>query len=98
MGVPQGSCLGPLFFLIHINDIFSSTPHDQLLLYADDAVLMNYIVEAWGGTYDSHLKKLNVTHNKIVRTLAAASGIHHLSTSEMYRRLGLLKIKDIYRP
>ena len=45
-GVPQGSVLGPLFFILYVNDVQNAVTNSNLQLYADDTVIYTSGVSA----------------------------------------------------
>jgi Reverse transcriptase (RNA-dependent DNA polymerase) len=62
MGVPQGTILGPLLFILYIYDLLCRMPDDQILSYADDTALIAS-AESWEETESQINFMLSVISN-----------------------------------
>lgn len=59
-GCPQGSCVGPLLWLLVADAILKRTTihHDNILSYADDFVIISAIFQLFGNSGKQYFKNL----------------------------------------
>ena len=64
-GVPQGTILGPILFILYVNDLLNHMPNETIMSYADDTVII-YSDNTWSSAQDKMCIYLNYVASWLV--------------------------------
>ena len=92
MGVPQGSILGPLLFIVFVNDILSALKNCDVVMYANDTVIYfsgNSLTEIQNKLNEDLINLAHWFHSNLLtlNTIKSKSTIFGSNHSMKYRNI-----------